>query len=150
MANLLSNPAAWIDGNGANPPVIWNGTLYDFTGYDGGVDSIQATAAEGDVVSLDLNNLAPSTVPGGFQVDVNGITVYGYDLHNVGTDTFTSAPLTAGDVVRVWSNVQYISSYVVDFTVTPINQAPLQAPDIALSVAMNSGPTSVTPTITQG
>lgn len=149
MANLMLDPNNWSDGNSDSPPSVWTGTLYDFTGFDANVCLIRATAATGDTVSFDLNNMTVSTVPDGLQVTINGDVVYSYDLHVIGTDSYNSPPLMAGDLVEIEANVQFVALYTVDFTLTAA-EATIVAPDETISMSQGSPPVQVTPVITSG
>lgn len=143
MPNIILSPNRWKDGNNTSPPSVWNGTLYDFTGYDGGTTSIFATANAGDTIAFTLNNLSSSNVPiipNGFQVLVNGVQVYSYDLTKVGSATFSSSPLNHGDQIHIWANTQYISTYAVDFTLSsPPPPPPVILPYVRLTWSDDGG-----------
>ena len=151
MANLLLSSASWTDGNSLHPPAIWNGTLYDFTGFSQANCTITATASAGDVIEYDLNNLSSSHSPQGLRVFVNGSQVHQYDLSVIGTEHYLSSALNNGDTVQIAADVQDIGFYVVDFTLTPTGSPPPSpvAPDESLSVAKNSQNNPVTPVITE-
>lgn len=140
MPNILLDPSRWSDASPASPPAVWNGTVYDFTGDSGVGNQISAVANAGDTVSFTIDNLAASPVPtepNGFQVLVNGSQVYAYDLRNVGTDTFTSDPLSDGDTLKIWANTQSVIAYTVDFTMTP-TPSTIAAQDETIAVASNT------------
>ncbi len=116
MANLMSTPASWTDGYGASPPNVWTGTLYDFTGFDANINVMHATAGAGDTVDFDLTNLAASNAPAGLEVFINEVLVWSHSLAAPGSASYHSGPLSGGDVVRIYADVQDIAFYVVDFT----------------------------------
>lgn len=151
MPNLMTTPSAWQDGYTNSPPAVWNGTLYDFTGFDASINTMRATAAAGDTVDFDLNNLAASNAPAGLQVFINEVLNWQHSLAATGTTSYHSGPLNAADVVRITADVEDIAFYVVDFTLSAISPpVPPVAPDIEVSIPMNSPTITITPTITGG
>ena len=150
MANLIALPNRWHDGNSTSPPSVWNGTLYDFTGFDQNLCQITATANAGDIVSFSLDNLSSSFSPLGLEVTVNGTQVYHYDLSVIGTSTFASSSLNNGDVVIISADVEDVGHYVVDFTLSTATPPPptIFAPDEFLTLPENGSPMTISPAIT--
>ncbi|MGA0588092.1 Ig-like domain-containing protein [Dyella sp. KRB-257] len=151
MANILLTASRWTDESNASPPAYWNGSTYEFFDqYDSGIaPAISAVANAGDEVSFSLDIKVPGA--SGFtntaQLKVNGVAVWTQDVSAVGTFSFTSAALAAGDAVEFTLFSDYGPIYKIDAVLTPTPDP--AATDETLVVASNTTNNPVTTGVTQ-
>lgn len=128
MPNILLDAYRWTDQKvssatyGASPPPQWNGSTYEFFDqYSSGFNAIIGAVADaGDTVAFSLDvKVAGSPSGSAAELTVNGVAVWTQDVSAVGTFSFTSAALAAGDSVDFKVPSLPGDIYTLDAVLTP-------------------------------
>lgn len=138
MANLIKNANLWTDNNGHNPPAIWDGTKYDFSG----LTLIALTGpvpADGDTIEFTLDIMAAAPNPEGnafiLEVSQGAGTLYNSPLKPTGSTVFASGSLSAsGGSLSILYNPQSLTDYAADFTIIPPPPTPHIVPQSPVTI----------------